>query len=183
MTRVSHDFIAVDLRPIEHGVVPALNGHGFAAVYRGFSPVGAVAFVLAFCRVDVGKYADTGTFTCTNTHADTAAAAAVLAAGLLSVGGAAENDVVFRVQQRVAARFQLAFVFENATLHESIIFPKTTSQILTLFFKPILFFIQQGVIDTEKQPKDRNSKNDKIENSDYERARHESGEITFMSEV
>ncbi len=107
MAHVSHDSITVDLRPIEHGVVSALNGDSFAAVYRGFSPVGAVAFVSAAGGIHVREYVDTGPFTCTNTHADTTAAAAALSAGLLGAGGAAENDIVLRVQQRVSASLQL----------------------------------------------------------------------------
>ncbi len=102
------NFIAADLCPIEHGVIPALNGDGLAAVDGGFSPVGTVTFIFAIGCVDIGKHADTGTFTCTNTYADTASAAAVLAAGLLSVSSPAENDVMPGVQQRVAARFHLA---------------------------------------------------------------------------
>ena len=108
MTHVGDDFIAVDLRPIEYGVVPALDSNGLAAVDSGFSPVGTVAFIFAVGGVDVGEDADAGTLSCANTHTHTAAAAAVLAAGLLGIGGAAKNDVVLSVQQRIASRFQLA---------------------------------------------------------------------------
>src|SRR5690606_2320548 len=109
VTDVSDNCIAVDLRPVEYRVMPAVDGHGFAAVDRGLGPVGTVAFVLAVRRVSVGKYTDApATAADANTDPNAPTAAAVLAAGLLSVRCPCQHNIVLCIQGGVAARFQLA---------------------------------------------------------------------------
>ncbi|GDI23398.1 hypothetical protein BvCmsOUNP003_04915 [Escherichia coli] len=114
MTHVGDNFIAVNLCPVKHGVVAALDGDGFAAVYRGFSPLSTVTFLAAFCRINAGKDADTGTVTTgtdTDTHAT--ATAAVPARCFLCVCGATQQNIIRGIQACVTTGLKLASCNHN----------------------------------------------------------------------
>ncbi|MNZ90381.1 hypothetical protein D3C78_1093400 [compost metagenome] len=106
---IRNDFIAVNLRAVQNGVASADHRHRAAAVQRGFSPGSAVAFFIAFCRVNVGENTDPGPAAATaNTHSHTTAAAAIFPGGFLRIGCARQQNVIFCIQRRVTTRFQLA---------------------------------------------------------------------------
>lgn len=63
MAHIGDNPVAVDLSTVQYRIPTTVDGDGFTAVCCGFSPLSTVTFLAAFCRINAGKDADTGTVT------------------------------------------------------------------------------------------------------------------------
>ncbi|CAI1045983.1 Uncharacterised protein [Serratia proteamaculans] len=114
---VGLDRFAGDLRADQVGVTPAGDVDLITGVHRGFGMAGAIALLVAFAFVDAGGDAQPdATGTDTDTHAQRAALAFVLAVQILGVGGRKQIHVTVGIQSDIFTRLQLAALHGDVTI-------------------------------------------------------------------